>query len=47
MTANITNDLISASPNRRRFLKTVGVATAAAGAFFDALYLRYEDCSSL
>jgi hypothetical protein len=33
MTANITNDLISASPNRRRFLKTIGVATAAAGAF--------------
>jgi hypothetical protein len=33
MTANITNDLISASPNRRRFLKTIGVATAAVGAF--------------
>ena len=32
MNKEMINELICASPNRRSFLKTVGVATAAAGA---------------
>jgi hypothetical protein len=31
MNKNMIDELVCASPNRRRFLKTVGVATAAAG----------------
>jgi hypothetical protein len=32
MNHSLTDDLISAAPNRRRFLKTLGAATAAVGA---------------
>jgi hypothetical protein len=31
MNKNMIDELVCASPNRRSFLKTVGVATAAAG----------------
>src|SRR3984957_351851 len=32
MSGSLTNDIVSAAPNRRRFLKTLGAATAAVGA---------------
>jgi hypothetical protein len=32
MSGSLTNDIVSAVPNRRRFLKTLGAATAAVGA---------------
>src|ERR1700679_2032225 len=32
MSNHLVNELVSASPNRRSFLKTIGAATAAAGA---------------
>jgi hypothetical protein len=32
MTNSLTDDLVSAAPNRRRFLKTLGAASAAVGA---------------